>query len=231
MTALVLSLVMAAAPCTRIAVTPFEPLATSPSAARALEEQVRGILATRPGVCVESRVVTIEKLSKYERKKLPPCADLACSAAQLAVLETDEIVSGIVTGVGAQTNVDLVRATASRTARTTASEPELAAAIGVLYQWDTNDKPAPTRWPSVVLGTAAVASLGVGIGLGVEARLHEQMLSMANTGCGGMGTEYRDCIDTQIKNGKTEATAANVLFGVAGTLLIGAVVLWVVELP
>lgn len=231
MTALVLSLLVAAAPCTRVVITPFEPLATSPTIARALEEQVRGVLATRPGLCVEPRATTIEKLAKYERRRLPPCGEPTCVSGQLAALETDEILSGVVVGVGGQSNVDLLRSTASRTARTTASEAELAAAVGVLYQWDSDEPPAPKRWPSVVLGSAALASAGVGIALGVEARRHEQLLSSGMTGCGGMGTEFRDCVDAQLRTGKTEATAANVLFGVAGTLLVGAVVLWVVELP
>ena len=231
MTALVLTLVMAAAPCTRVIVTPFEPLATSPTIARAMEEQVRGVLAARPGLCVEPRAATIEKLGKYERRKLPPCGEPTCVTAQLTALEADEIVSGVVVGVGAQSNIDLLRSTALRSARTTASEAELAAAVGVLYQWDSSEPPAPKRWPSIVLGSAAVASAGIGIALGVEARRHEQLLSSGMTGCSGMGTAYRDCVDAQLTTGKSEATAANVLFGVAGTLLVGAVVLWVVELP
>lgn len=227
----VLSLLLSASACTRVVVTPFEPLATSPGAARALEEQVREALAKRPALCVEPRKVTIEKLSKFERHRLPPCGDLACVGAQLAALEGDEVLSGVVVGVGARTNVDLLRSTATRTARTTASEAELATAVGVLYQWDSKERPAPNRLPAILVASAGLASAGAGLVLGLEARRTEQVLSSGMTGCAGGGTAYRDCIDGQLRTGRDEATAANVLFGVAGVLVAGAIVLWVVELP
>ena len=228
---LLLTLVLTAAPCVRVVVTPFEPLATSPAVARALEEQVRGALPSRPGLCVEPRAATIEKLAKFPRRALPPCLDRACVTAQLSALDADEVVSGVVVGAGAHHNVDLLRATATRTARATAAEVELATALGVLYQWDTRALAKKTRWPSLALGAAAVTSAGVGVALGLDARHHQQQLSNGTTGCGGGGTGYRDCLDAQLKTGKSEATAANVLFGVAGALLTGAVVLWVVDLP
>ena len=61
---LLLTLVLTAAPCVRVVVTPFEPLATSPAVARALEEQVRGALTSRPGLCVEPRAATIASGSR-----------------------------------------------------------------------------------------------------------------------------------------------------------------------
>lgn len=231
MTTLLLSLLLAASPCTRVVVTPFEPLATSPAAARAIEEKVRDDLALRPGLCVEERKRTIEKLAKFERHRLPPCGEPACVAAQLGALEGDELISGVVVGVGARMNVDLVRSTAARSAHTTATEAELAAAVGVLYQWDATQRAGPSRWPSIVAASAAVASAGAGLALGLESRRHEQVLSSGMTGCAGGGTAYGACVDAQFKTGRDEATAANVLFGVAGALVIGAVVLWVVELP
>lgn len=223
--------VLAAAPCTRVVITPFEPLATSPTVARALEEQVRGALAARPGLCVEARAATIEKLAKFERHRLPPCGEPTCVAAQLSAMGADELVSGVVVGAGGRTNVDLARSTATRSARTTATEAELATAVGVLYQWDSSERAGPKRWPSIVLGSTAVASAGVGLGLGLMSRSTEGLLSSGMTGCGGMGTAYRDCLDGQLRSGRNEATAANVLFGIAGALLAGAVILWVVELP
>ena len=185
----------------------------------------------RPGLCVEARKVTIEKLSKFERHRLPPCGDLACVAAQLAALEGDEVLSGVVVGVGARTNVDLLRSTATRTARTTATEAELPTAVGVLYQWDSKERAAPNRLPAILVASAGLASAGAGLVLGLEARRTEQVLSSGMTGCAGGGTAYRDCIDGQLRTGRDEATAANVLFGVAGVLVAGAIVLWVVELP
>ncbi len=226
-----LFLLLAAAPCTKVAVAPFEPLATTPAVARALEEQVRTALAARPGLCVEARAATIAKLSKFERHRLPPCGDLACLAAQLTALDADEVLTGVVVGAGARSNVDLFRGTARRTARATTSEPELATAIGVLYQWDAKERPSPRRWPSIVAASLSVASAGAGIALGVESKRNEQVLSSGVTGCPAGGTNYRDCLDAQLRTGKSEATAANVLFGVAGVLAASAIVLWVVELP
>lgn len=231
MSGLVLAVIVAAAPCTRVVVTPFEPLATTPAAARAVEEEVRTALAARPGLCVEPRAATIAKLSRFERHRLPPCPDLACAAAQLTALETDEVLSGVVVGAGARSNVDLLRSTASRTARTTAAQLELGAALGLLYQWDARERPAPRRWPSILLASAGVASAGAGVALGLEARRHEQALSTGTTGCPSGGNVYRDCVDEQLRTGKGEATAANVLFGVAGALAAGAVVFWVVDWP
>lgn len=231
MSALVLCLFLAATPCTRVVVTPFEPLATTPAAARAFEEEVRTALASRPGLCVEPRADTIAKLAKFERHRLPPCPDLACVTAQLTALESDEVLSGVVVGAGARSNVDLLRSTGSRTARTTSSQAELGTALGLLYQWDSRERPAPKRWPSILLASAGVASAGVGVALGLEAKRTEQVLSTGSTGCPSGGNVYRDCFDQQLRTGKNEATAANVLFGVAGALAAGAVVFWVVDLP
>lgn len=231
MTPLLLWLLLSAAPCTRVVVAPFEPLATTPAMARAMEEKVRAELAARPGLCVEARAVTIEKLAQFERHRLPPCGDLPCVAAQLKLLEGDEVLTGVVVGAGARSNIDLLRSTAHRTARTTSSEPELSTALGLLYQWDARQKPAPTRWPSIVAASLGAASLGAGIALGVESRRTEQVLSSGVTGCTGGGSTYRDCVDGQLRTGRDQATAANVLFGAAGVLVAGAVVLWVVELP
>ncbi len=231
MSSVLLALFLAANPCRRVIVTPFDPLATSPTVARALEEQVRGALSARPGLCVEARAATIEKLAKFERHRLPPCGEPTCVASQLTLLEADELVSGVVVGAGGRTNIDVTRSTATRTARTTASEQELVTAVGVLYQWDSTERPLGKKWPAIVVTSAAVASIGAGIALGVEARRNEQVLSSGVTGCGGMGTAYRDCLDGQLRSGRNEATAANLLFGVAGALAVGAVILWVVELP
>ena len=231
MSALFLAVFISAAPCTRVVVTPFEPLATTPAAARAFEEEVRTALASRPGLCVEPRAATVAKLAKFERHRLPPCAELACLTAQLAALESDEVLSGVVVGAGARSNVDLLRSTSSRTARTTAAQPELTTALGLLYQWDAQERPAPKRWPSILLGSAGVASAGVGVAVGLEAKRHEQALSTGTTGCPSGGNGYRDCFEEQLRTGKAEATAANVLFGVAGALAAGAIVFWVVDLP
>lgn len=230
MTAL-LFLLLAAAPCTRVTVAPFEPLATTPAVARRLEDQVRTALDARPGLCVEARTATIARLAKFERHRLPPCGDLPCVASQLSDLESDEVLTGVVVGAGARINVDLLRSTATRTARTTSLESELATAMGALYQWDAKERPAPRRWPALLAASVGLASAGAGIALGLEARRHEQVLSSGVTGCPAGGTSYRDCIDGQLRTGKGEATAANVLFGVAGVLAASAIVLWVVELP
>lgn len=232
MTGLSFALVaLAASPCTRVAVAPFEPVAATPAAAREVEEQVRAALARRPGLCVEARAATVEKLARFEGHRLPACEDAACVAAQVAALGCDELVSGVVVGAGARRNVDLARSTATRTARTTAAAegPELGAALAVLFQWDVAAGPVRRAWPGLVAAAAGLASAGAGVALGLEARHTEQVLSSGATGCAPGA--YRDCLDGQLRSGRGQATAANVLFGVAGALAVGAVVLWVVPLP
>lgn len=233
MTGLVVSLLLAAAPCTRVVVTPFQPLATTPAVAREVEEQVRALLAARPGLCVERRQDTIARLAVFEGHRLPPCADARCFATQLGTLEADELLGGVVVGVGARRNVDLISGNATRTARLTTlaeSREQLAGALSLLLRWEAPSVKERRRWPAVAAAVAGVASAGVGVALGVESRRLEQALSAGGGGCAG-GPGFPSCFDAQLRTGRDEATAANVLFGVAGVLAAGAVVLWVVELP
>lgn len=230
---LLLTALLAAAPCTRVAVTPFEPIATSPAEARAVEQAVRAELAARPGVCVEARAQTVAKLAAFPGHRLPPCADAACTARHLEALGAEELISGLVVGAGARRSVALTRGTVARTARTTADAGDAAAlhgALGVLFQWDTAAREAPTRWPAYALAAASLASAGAGVALGVQARATETALSTASTGC-APGAGFAPCLDGQLRAGQGQATAANVLFGVAGALAAGAVVWWVVEWP
>lgn len=226
----VILLLLAAAPCTRVAVAPFVPLATTAAQAREVDERVRAVLAARPGLCVEPRAATIEKLAAFEHHRLPPCADAACVAGQLAALDCDELVTGVVVGAGARRNVDLVRSTATRTSRTTAGA-DPGPALAVLFQWDVPAGASPRRWPALTAAAAGLAGVGAGVALGLDARRTEQALSTGATGCAGEGAAYRDCFEGRLRTGRAEATAANVLFGVGGALLAGGVVLWVVKLP
>lgn len=233
MTGLLVSLLLAAAPCTRVVMTPLVPLASTPAAAREVEEQLRAVLAARPGVCLEPRQATIERLGAFEGRRLPPCADARCVAAQVSALEADEVISGVVVGVGARRNVDLMSGSAAGVTRVTtlAETPEqLSGALSLLLRWEAPPSRAARRWPAVVAAAAGVVSAGVGAGLGLESRRLEQALSTGNAGCPG-GAGLPDCLGAQLRTGRDQATGANVLFGVAGVLLVGAVVLWVVELP
>lgn len=98
---------------------------------------------------------------------------------------------------------------------------------------DVEDKPVLVTSPSVlskhvaplVLGVGAVAVGGVAIGLGVNARSLESQ-AKAQRAMMGFESEY---LATR-GQAQANATAANVAFGVAGALLVAALVVLIMQL-
>jgi hypothetical protein len=233
--AFVTAAALAAAPCVRVVVAPFEPVATSAAEARRAEQLVREGLARRPGVCVEPRASTIAHLGSFARRRLPPCGDEACRRAQREALGADELVQGVVVGAGGYQHVELERARAAASERATVllrGEGDVEAVHAALASWSSLAPRPPTpRWPALVTSLAAAAAAGAAVGFGLEARRLEAQLSAGTTGCPAGAPAFRDCVDAQLATGRRDATAATALSVAAGVLAGGAVVLWVVELP
>lgn len=229
-----LGLALGAAPCARVAVAPFEPVATSAAEARRVEASVREALARRAGVCVEARAETLPRLATFPNHRPPPCAEAACRRAQLEALGVDELVRGVVVGAGGALHLELERTTRERTTRSgavLAGDGDAASAASVLSLWDEPRPPSSPRWPAVAATAAAVAAASVGLALGLEARRVEGQLSRGDTGCPAGAPDFRDCVDGLLRDGRGKAGAATALSVAAGLLAGGAVVLWVVELP
>lgn len=226
---------LAAAPCVRVVVTPFEPVAASAAEARRAEQLVREGLARRPGACVEPRGSTIAHLASFARHRLPPCGDEACRRSQREALGADELVQGVVVGAAGRLHVELERATAGASERATVvlrGEGDAEAVHAALTAWTSAAARRPTpRWPALVTGLAAAVAAGAAVGLGLEARRLEAQLSAGTTGCPAGAPAFRECVDAQLAAGRSGATAASALSVAAGVLAGGAVVLWVVELP
>jgi hypothetical protein len=215
-------------------VAPFEPVAASAADARRVEESVREALTRRAGICLEARAETLERLTPFPARRLPPCPDVACHRAQLEALGVDELVRGLVIGAGGVLHLELERATPSRTLHGEAvlsGDHAAAAAMSALSLWDEARPAAPPRWPAVAATAAAVAAASVGLALGLEARRLEAQLSRGDTGCPAGAPDFRDCVDGLVRDGRGKAGAATALSVAAGLLAGGAVLLWVVELP
>ncbi|MFP2933763.1 hypothetical protein ACLESO_53245, partial [Pyxidicoccus sp. 3LG] len=89
----------------------------------------------------------------------------------------------------------------------------------------------PTRlWPKVLLAAGGVA-LAAGVGFGVASRRAESRLSAGNAGCTGEGAAFRACLDGRIRDGRRQATTANVLLGAGALLGAGGTFFLVWELP
>jgi hypothetical protein len=232
LSSLVIALVAAAPQCQRAVLVPLQPVATTPKVARELEQKTREALEATPGLCVESRADTVMRLLPLEGHRLAPCRDAQCHAQQLAQLGVDVLIEGLVLGAGGAPTLDLTITRAKSSVRALGSPEELPALISMGLTDEAPPRKSATRWPSIVAGAAGLASLGVGVGLGVSSAELSRTLSTGNGSCSGVtGATFATCFDTQLRSGKDQATAANVLFAIGGTLLVGAIILWVVELP
>lgn len=223
-----LSLVLAAEPCQRVVVVPLEPVATTAARARSVEEEARALLARAPGACVEPRAETVKRLLALEGQRLPACRDAACASAQRAAFQADVLVHGLVLGVGGKDTVDLTITRAAGASRAVGERSELPALLSLSAPLPGEAPRRGSKWPAFVAAGFAAGALGTGVGLGVSAKGREQALSAGAVCEGALAAA---CLDAQLAQGKGEATAANVLFGVGGALLIGATVLFLVELP
>jgi hypothetical protein len=78
--------------------------------------------------------------------------------------------------------------------------------------------PQPNRVPTIVASSVAVALTGVGLYLGSRARQDEQS---------ALDAQFGDTTDAFNKSAQSNATFANVMFGVAGASVAAAVVFYV----
>ncbi|MFT3711013.1 MAG: hypothetical protein QM817_25585 [Archangium sp.] len=233
LSSLVIAVLAAAPQCQRAVLVPLLPVATTPKVARALEQKTRETLEATPGLCLESRNDTVMRLLPLEGHRLATCRDAACHAQQLASFGVDVLIEGLVLGAGGEPTLELTITRAKNSVRAVGSPDELPALIAMGL---TEDAPPPkasgAKWPSILAGAAGLASVGVGVGLGVSSSSLGSTLSMNDGACTGItGATLATCLDGQLRSGKDQATAANVLFAIGGTLLVGAIILWVVELP
>jgi hypothetical protein len=228
----------------RVAVAPFEPLATTPADARAAEDAFRFALNAM-GYCVEARKDTIAKLSRYDHARLPPCADDLCAVSQAVDLGTQWLMTGVVLGVGGKSSarVSLVPNALGAVRRATVTDLSVASVTKVVSQlFHGTDAVSskgptgpvangPTRWPTFAVGGAGLAALIAGTVMATQSKALERQLGSDSVGCAGVGQAYADCFDAKIRDGRQQATSANIFFGGGAALLVGAGVMWVVEIP
>lgn len=232
LSSLVIVLLAAAPQCQRAVLVPLTPVATTPKISRELEQKTREVLEATPGLCLEARGDTVMRLLPLEGHRLPTCRDAACHAQQLAAFGADVLIEGLVLGAGGEPTLELTITRAKNSVRAVGSPGELPALIAMGLTEDAPPPKSATRWPSILSGAAGLASIGVGVGLGVSSSELGRTLSMNDGACAGItGATLVTCLDGQLRSGKDQATAANVLFAIGGTLLAGAIILWVVELP
>lgn len=224
----------------RVVLLPFDAVALPRAEARQTEDAVRRAVARTPGVCLETRARTVEKLRALGGR-LSVCEDAACRGTQVASLDTDWVVHGRALGLGGGRTVSLAlrgrdgsetRRTFPVTA-TDAEEPALKA-FGELWAPHNPERTAGT-WkhnllPKVLAG-AGVAALAAGVGFGLAARSTERGLSSGNGGCTGEGEAFRQCFANQLQTGQSRARAANVFAATGVVLGAGAAVLFIWELP
>jgi hypothetical protein len=226
----------------RLVLVPFDPVALPRAEARQTEETVRRAVARTPGLCLEPRKETVERLLALGGKQRV-CADEACRAQELKAYGTKWLLRGRVLGLGGQRTValTLVRADGHE-ARNTFSVPTLEAgaeeaaakAFGSLWQNRGPQREAAEKTlrplPMVLLGTGA-AALVAGVGFGMAARATEKRLSEGNGGCEGDGEAFRRCFADGLRRGERQSLAANGLLGAGALLGAGGAVLLVWELP
>ncbi len=232
----------AAAACdgARLVLLPFEAVALSRPETRETEDAVRRALSRTPGVCLEPRARTVERLRALGTGgRLSPCEDAGCRSTQVALMEADALVRGRAFGLGGERTVTLVLverdgSEARRTWPVTAGDAEESSlrAFGAL--WEARHPVASASrlgpWPKVMMGVGA-AALVAGVGFGLAARSTERELSTGTGGCTGEGEAFRRCFSERLSQGERQSTVSNTLLGAGALLGAGGAVLFVWELP
>jgi len=226
----------------RLVLVPFDSVALPRPEGRHTEEAVRRAVARTPGICLEPRKETVERLVALGGKQRA-CADDACRAEELKAYGTKWLLHGRVLGLGGQRTVALTLVGADgHEARSTFSVPTLEAgaeeaaakAFGSLWQGRGPQREAAEKTlrplPMVLLGTGA-AALVAGVGFGMAARATEKRLSEGNGGCEGEGETFRRCFADGLRRGERQSLAANGLLGAGALLGAGGTLLLVWELP
>lgn len=256
---LFLSLARAAAPCEgeKVVLLPFDTVALSRAEARALEDAARRAVAGMPGVCLESRADTVARLRALGPGALS-CEGSACLGSRGVAPGAAWLMRGVALGVGGGRGVvlSLVDPLGWESRQTfqlpgASAEPGEAeararhafktlwagrpSARAVAARPEGVETPArvekPARmWPKVLLA-AGGAALAAGVGFGVAARRSESRLSAGSAGCAGEGEAFRACLDGRLRDGRRQATTANVLLGTGALLGAGGAFFLVWELP
>jgi len=243
---LVLVMALAQAPCEgeRVALVPFEPIALSRAEARRLEDSVRKALEETPGVCVEPRASTVEKL-RARGGRLPACTDAVCRGAQVTAFGVDRLLRGVTLGVGggrsvALTLVDREGAEARTSFQRAGLEAPPGAADAQALEtftalWGSRPNPPligrpPSIWPRVALAAGGLA-LATGVGFGLASRHTQTQLSQGNAGCTGEGEAFRNCFAGQLRTGQQQARTANVLMGAGAVVGAGGALFLFLEVP
>ncbi|MCP3142977.1 hypothetical protein [Pyxidicoccus xibeiensis] len=250
--ALSLALSQAAAPCQgeRLVLAPFDTVALPRAEARGLEDAVRKAVAATPGVCLESRADTVARVRTLGPSALA-CDGATCLGARGVASGAAWLVRGVALGVGGARSVVLSLEDARGfEARETFQLPGVNAEPGEAEArarqtfktlWTgrpleggaarTAAVERPKRlWPKVLLA-AGGAALAAGVGFGVASRRAESRLSAGNSGCTGEGEAFRSCLDGRVRDGRRQATTANVLMGTGAVLGAGGAFFLVWELP
>jgi hypothetical protein len=228
----------------RLVLVPFDPVALSRTESRQTEDAVRRSVARTPGICLEPRKETVERVRSLAGRQRA-CADDACRAEELKAYGTKWLLHGRVLGLGGQRTValTLVRADGHES-RSTFSVPTLEAgaeeaaakAFGSLWQGRGQSSQAEGTGktlrplPLVLLGTGA-AALVAGVGFGLAANATEKRFSTGTGGCEGEGDAFRRCFADGLRKGERQSLAANSLLGAGALLCAGGALLLVWELP
>ncbi len=225
---------------TRVVLLPFEAVALPRPESRATEDAVRRALSRTPGVCLEPRARTVERLRALGGR-LSPCEDAGCRSTQVASLEAEAVLRGRAFGLGGERTVTLVLVArdgseARRTYPVAAGDAEASTlrAFGALWEShrpvtaSTGSRLGP--WPKVMMGVGA-AALVAGVGFGLAARSTERELSTGTGGCTGEGDAFRRCFSERLAQGERQSLVSNTLLGAGALLGAGGAVLFVWELP
>jgi hypothetical protein len=228
----------------RLVLVPFDPVALSRAESRQTEDSVRRAVARTPGICLEPRKDTVERVRTLTGRQRA-CADDACRAEELKAYGTKWLLHGRVLGLGGQRTValTLVRADGHES-RSTFSVPTLEAgaeeaaakSFGSLWQGRGPSSPRNEAekslrpLPLVLLGTGA-AALAAGVGFGLASSATEKRFSTGTGGCEGEGDAFRRCFADGLRKGERQSLAANSLLGAGAVLGAGGALLLVWELP
>jgi hypothetical protein len=228
----------------RVVLVPFQPVALSSAEARQVEDTVRRAAEATPGLCLEPRASTVEKV-RARGGRLPACLDATCRGAQVTALDADRMVRGVALGVGGGRSVTLTlvdrEGQESHAVAQLSGEglppglDEARARESFSALWAARPAPrtverASKAWPTVLLAAGGVA-LAAGVGFGLAARRSEASLSGGTAGCTGEGEAFRSCFAGRIQEGRRQARTANVLMGAGAVLGAGGAVFFVWELP
>lgn len=228
----------------RLVLAPFDPVALPRAESRQTEDAVRRAVARTPGICLEPRKETLERVRALAGRRRA-CADDACRAEELKAYGTKWLLHGRVLGLGGQRTVALTLVGADgREARSTFPVPTLeagaeeAAAKAFGSLWQGRGPPAQRNetektlspLPMVLLGTG-VAALAAGVGFGMASHATEKRFSTGTGGCEGEGETLRRCFANGLRKGERQSLAANSLLGAGALLGAGGALLFVWELP